>query len=303
MHVVGEALVDVIWRDGSVFVRPGGSPYNVAVALARQGTDVALHAAVGDDDHGRLLQDQARQAGVDVRSVITTALPTAAAHALIGPNGDAQYRFEIDGSAAMAWEAKPADWAWDGAALHIGSIASWLSPLAEQVWATVDRAIAAGTTLITADPNVRPAVIVDVADTRRWIEGLVRRAHLVKASTEDLRWLYPDRSPEKAAADWSRHGPALAVLTDGADEATAYRDGRAVAAQRPEPVTVRDTIGAGDAFMAGLIASALQQGASSPHGIAELAQNPARIVDLLTAAHRVAANTLTRGARSADGRT
>jgi fructokinase len=99
---------------------------------------------------------------------------------------------------------------------------------------------------------VRPALIDNPAEARQRIEKLVTASDVVKASDEDLRWLYPDVAPEEQAARWLNVGPALVAVTMGGAGAFAVcRDGEVrVDARRVEVV---DTVGAGDSFMAGLI--------------------------------------------------
>jgi fructokinase len=105
---------------------------------------------------------------------------------------------------------------------------------------------------ITFDPNVRPALIDDAAAARDRIDRLVERCDVVKVSDEDLRWLDPDRSPKQVARAWLASGPSIVAVTMGDQGAFAMcQAGTARVAAMP--VEVVDTVGAGDAFMAGLI--------------------------------------------------
>jgi fructokinase len=112
---------------------------------------------------------------------------------------------------------------------------------------------ARGGVLISYDPNIRPAAL----GTRRGavdpVEQSVRRAHVVKASREDVEWLYPGLAVDDVAARWSGLGAKVVVVTDGADGASAHRRTGAPLRRPGRPVTVVDTIGAGDAFTAGLL--------------------------------------------------
>jgi fructokinase len=134
--------------------------------------------------------------------------------------------------------------------MHTGSIATLLEPGCSDVAAMIDEHSYGAT--ITFDPNVRPPLIDDPNAARARIESVVARADVVKASEEDLRWLEPGAPPEEVAARWLSLGPSLVAVTLGPRGAFAVcRDG---AVRVPaHPAEVVDTVGAGDAFMAGLI--------------------------------------------------
>ncbi len=105
----------------------------------------------------------------------------------------------------------------------------------------------AGTTLVLLDPNCRPQAITRPLDYAGRIARILRRADVVKASVEDLEYLYPGQDAEAAAAELLSAGPALVMITDGPRPAHGFGAGFQVAAEVP-PVIVADTVGAGDAF-------------------------------------------------------
>ncbi|MEV0643308.1 PfkB family carbohydrate kinase [Streptomyces sp. NPDC050619] len=112
---------------------------------------------------------------------------------------------------------------------------------------------------VSYDPNLRPALLRSAERERKRVEQLVALSDVVKASEEDLAWLHPGENPDRTAARWAQSGPALVVLTRGADGARAWwRHG----CQDIAPMSVRvvDTVGAGDAFMAGLVSRLLHAG-------------------------------------------
>jgi fructokinase len=286
---IGEALIDVVHRtDGRIDETPGGSPANVALTLGRLGDAPRLVATVGQDAHGDQLRAWLAASGVELLAVDAAYTATATAH--LAPDGSAVYEFDID------W-ILPADLAvGDAGIVHTGSIGSLLLPGADVVRRIVETARA--TSLITFDPNIRPALMADRDDTRRRIEALVESADVVKASDEDLAWLYPDRSAQESAAVWRRSGPAVVVVTHGGEGAVAVT-GSGVTRVPGRAVQVIDTVGAGDTFMGALLHGLIHAGYTSARSRVRLraidSDSIGRILDLAATA---AAITVSR--RGAD---
>jgi fructokinase len=245
--VVGEALVDVVRRDGEDVVHPGGSPLNVAVGLQRLGVPTTLHSAFGADSHGVAIAQHLEASDVSVTTSTVGDRPTSVALATLGADGAATYTFSID------WDPAVPDIA-DGSfdAVHTGSIGAALEPGATMVERLLEKL--RPTTTISFDPNVRPQLMGSPDEARPRVERLVALADVVKASDEDLSWLYPDAAVAEIQARWLELGPALVVVTRGAEGADGLvaRGPVHVAAPQTE---IADTIGAGDSFMAGLLRS------------------------------------------------
>ena len=126
--------------------------------------------------------------------------------------------------------------------------------------------------LISYDPNCRPTIISDRALARGWAEKFAALASVVKASDEDLTWLYPDRSLAETAHAWLNLGVELMVITRGEGGPIAYT--RAYPNGIEEPayrVEVADTVGAGDSLMAALIAALLDRDISGAQARSKLA--------------------------------
>jgi fructokinase len=243
--VVGEALIDVVQHAG----RPlgehvGGSPLNVAVGLALLGRPVEFLTWIGDDRRGRRIADYLHDAGVNLAEGSVGASRTATALADLDEKGSATYQFDID------WQVSAANGITPPLVLHTGSIATALQPGCSGVAELIDAR--AATTTITFDPNIRPAFFKDADEARSRVEAIVADSDVVKASDEDMRWLGPASSPEELAARWLALGPAIVAVTFGAEGSYAIcADG---AERIPAyPAEVVDTVGAGDAFMTGLI--------------------------------------------------
>jgi len=243
--VVGEALVDIVERlDGSSAEHPGGSPANVALGLARLGRSVHLLTRIGDDDRGRAIRAHLVASGVHLVEGSITAQRTSTATAHIDALGVATYEFDLD----WRLETRPDLARFRG--LHAGSIAAFLAPGGDAVLDLIRAA--SGRLTVTYDPNVRPRLMGDAGSARDRVERIAAQADLVKVSDEDLAWLTPGEDPLEVARAWQAAGPAVVVVTRGNRGALAASRAGVVEVAAPD-VTVVDTVGAGDAFMSGLI--------------------------------------------------
>lgn len=247
--VIGEALVDVVpdsTNDGQPQDFPGGSPANVAIALARLGRDVRLVTLLGDDDRGAAVRRWLEASDVTVLARPTASGRTSSAAVTLDDTGAASYVFDLDWHLGEVTET--------GDVLHVGSIATVLEPGADAVLEAV-RAHR-GRALVSLDPNARPAITPDRADPVARVDELVTLADVVKVSDEDLHWLHPDDDPVATATHWAGAGPALVVVTRGGDGAVAVRPDGTTLEVPGVPVDVADTVGAGDTF-SGVLLDAL----------------------------------------------
>ncbi|WP_238950641.1 carbohydrate kinase family protein [Mycobacterium sp. IDR2000157661] len=222
----------------------GGSPLNVAVGLARLGRGVDFLTHIGSDARGRRIANHVEQAGARLVKDSTDAARTSTALATLDENGSASYEFDVEWQLTGTPEVTPP------LVVHTGSIATVLEPGCLATAALLDTYHPSAT--VTFDPNVRQALIVDDDTARGRIDRLIERCDVVKASDEDLRWIDPDRSPEEVAQAWLALGPSIVAVTLGQRGAFALCAAGAVRVPAFQ-VEVVDTVGAGDAFMAGLI--------------------------------------------------
>ena len=289
--VLGEALIDLVENgdDDPRLARPGGSPYNVAIGLARLGRHAAFVGRLGRDPLGQLLRRHAERSDVDLALAVGANEPTTVALVEL-TDGVAEYTFGVEGTADFAFtDAELAVVPGRIDALHYGSLTSWTPPGD----AAVERLVAGlrGRVPITYDPNVRPRLQPDPQSARGQIERAVRLADLVKTSEEDLAHLYPGTSIERVAEDWLALGPHVVVVTRGGDGASGHCAGGVVT--RPvRAVEMVDTVGAGDAFMTGLLDGLVTRGSLTVDGLAAL--GTADLGDLLDDAGWVAALTCAR---------
>lgn len=237
--VIGESLVDVFAdATGVTAEQPGGSPFNIAVGLARLDIATELFTVIGDDRRGELLLSVLSAEGIVVHRGAATS-PTAVAAAAVNAAGRASYSFDL------VWDPRFGASRPELEALHFGSLGSVVAPGAAEVAAIVDGY--RGKALISYDPNWRDGVTH--IDAREVVEANAARADLVKLSTDDAAAIYPGADLETVAHTLLNLGPALVIITKGADGASAWTH----ATEKHCPAAaadVVDTVGAGDAFMA-----------------------------------------------------
>lgn len=250
---LGEALIDVVIRPDSSSEHVGGSLLNVAVGLAALGQPSSLCAYWATDAHGRMLTEWTRLAGVELTPGTESAARTPIAYAHVDEHGHAQYEFEL------SWAVpRPPDLTQYGH-LHTGSIAATLEPGGTEVLKLARRMREHGT--VSYDPNIRPSLMRKPTAVLDRIESLVRLADVVKASDEDLQWLYPGTPVEDVMRRWAAAGPSMVVITRGTWGAYALLSGnRDILHLDQLRVEVADSVGAGDSFMAGLLSGLLDAG-------------------------------------------
>ncbi len=297
--VTGEALIDLVaeGREGAYRAVVGGSPANVAVSLARLRQPVRLLGRLADDSFGRRIREHLRSNGVGLDWSVDAAEPTPLAVASLDDDGRATYDFYLTGTAAFQWSTSelPLLLAPPAVALHTGSLALALPPGADVLEGLLARERTRGQVTLSIDLNLRPSICGDRQAERTRVERQVRFAHIVKASEEDLAWLYPDVPIEEVAASWRAAGVSCCLVTLGADGAFLRAPDGSVYRQAGRRVPVVDTVGAGDAFTGAVLAGLSTIGALGEDPVARLtAVGPDQWRAVLDLADTVAAITCTR---------
>ncbi len=242
--VIGEALVDITPLGAEAIEIPGGGPANVALGLGRRGIDVALLTSLGPDARGSAVTRHLERSGVWVLAESFGTTPTSTAHAHILDDGAARYEFSLD------WTPSREKLPVRPRTVHTGSVAAFLAPGDEVVLEHIDRL---APEIVTFDPNIRPALVGQPDRARARFEQFARRSTVVKLSDEDAGFLYPGLDEAGVLAVIGSLGPRLVALTRGARGAVLAAEGM-VADLQGRRVAVADTIGAGDTFMASLVA-------------------------------------------------
>lgn len=298
--VCGEALFDFFLEteDGPAAARyaarAGGSPFNVALGLARLGQQAGLLTGLSSDLLGQRLRRVLEDERVSTDYAIATDRPTTLSLVGLDAEGVPAYQFYKNGSADTGVTEADLPVLGPGIrGLHFGSYSLAAAPVADALAALArshrDR-------FITVDPNIRPNVEPDMEVWRRRLDVLMPLATLVKTSAEDLELFRPGTSADAFAAEQIACGVKLVVVTDGGRPARGWTSAGAVAAAEPPQVAVVDTVGAGDTFQAALI-DALLRDPEGPEGAID-GLDGGGLERLLARAARAAAITCSR--RGAD---
>ncbi len=271
--VCGEALMDVFAAGDTptgmtLDARIGGSPFNVAMGLARMGQPVSLLSAISTGFLGERLMQALVSEGVHTDLVQRTASPTTLSLVGLDAQRVPSYAFYGEGGADRqlrmdALQNLPAHMR----ALHFASYATVVEPIASTLRALIAREHQR--TVISFDPNVRLNVEPRVQTWVDHLQWMLPRTHLLKISDEDLGLLLPDMSLEAFATLALSQGVKLVVVTRGAEGALGWT-ARTHASVGRKPVQVVDTVGAGDTFQAALLTWLQENGSLSVQGLADL---------------------------------
>lgn len=251
--VCGEALIDRIHNgDGTQRAAPGGGPFNTARALARLGVPTAFLGRLSEDVFGRELAGLLVSEGAHLELASIGPEPTTVAIADIDSEGFAEYQFLVQGTSApnLTLDMLPEHFGPDVTALHVGTLGLVLEPMASTLAELVSRE--RDRRLVMLDPNIRVGLVPD-SEYRERLQTAISQSTIVKASEADLAWIYPQLGYELAADQILRDGVSLVVVTLGARGAFGAHRGARIHVDAPQ-VEVVDTIGAGDAFGAALLA-------------------------------------------------
>jgi len=288
--ISGEALVDLIpdrVRENCYDAVLGGSPYNVAIGLGRLGARTAFVSRLSEDANGEALAAALVRDGIDLSFVARDPRPTPLAFVMRGTaQTGSRYSFYLDATAFDGVWPFPQAWPQAAKHLHVGSISAVESRHGERVVESM-RAAAAS---VSFDPNIRPMVTPDRDAVAALVERQVGLASIVKASDEDLAWLYPGREPQSTLAEWAGRGPKFCVVTRGERGAAAFMGQQRFEIPAPA-VDVVDTVGAGDSFMSALLGAMDADGAL---GAAAPAPQAKQLERWLAFAAKASAITCTR---------
>ena len=296
--VCGEALMDVFpgatTPDGlTLEARVGGSPFNVALGLARMAQPVAFMGSISRDPFGERLLAALAEENVDVHAVQRTSAATTLSIVGVAGHGAPAYAFHGAKGADRQLGPRVLHLIPPSlSALHVGSYAMVVEPIAATLRALVDRWHSE--IMVAWDPNVRLSVEPNADCWRSQLAWMLPRTHLLKLSEEDLGVLAPRAAPDAFAEHALAHGVRLVVVTRGASGASAWWSSGHVHVSA-KTVVVADSVGAGDAFQSALLTWLAERARLTPDGVA-FSDSSAALQALEFATHAAALTCTQHGA-------
>jgi fructokinase len=290
----GEALIDMLPRETTLGEKgfapyAGGAVFNTAIALGRLGQPTGFFTGLSDDMMGDVLRETLAKSNVDYSLAAVSSRPTTIAFVKL-VNGQATYAFYDEGTAGrMITEADLPAIGDDCEAVHFGAISLIPEPCGGTYEALMAREHSKR--VISLDPNIRPGFIKDKQKHMDRVRRMAAMSDIIKFSDEDLEWFGMSGDHDTLAAHWLNEGAKLVVLTRGADGATGYTKTFKVTVPS-ERVTVVDTVGAGDTFDAGILASFKMQDLLTKEKIAALTED--QVSGALALGAKAAAVTVSR---------
>lgn len=290
----GEALIDMLPRTttgGEPAFAPyvGGALFNSAIALGRLGAPAGFFSGLSSDLFGAQLREALGASKVSSTYAHTSPRPTTLAFVRL-TDGQATYTFYDENTAGrmLAIEDLPKLGA-EIEAMLFGAVSLISEPAGSAYEEFMRREHESRVMML--DPNIRPNSIPDKARHMRRIREMMAMADIVKLSDEDLNWFDEAGTHEDVVRNWLDRGPKLIVVTHGGEGAVGYSKEHKVTVV-PRKVEVVDTVGAGDTFNAGILASLHEQGLLTKAAIGDLSQDAIR--NALELGAKAAAVTVTR---------
>lgn len=287
----GEALIDMVPIDGGFAPLAGGAIFNTAIALGRLGAPTGFLSGMSTDLFGQQLESVLAESHVDYGLAIRSKRPTTLAFVKL-TNGHAQYTFYDENSAGRMITADDLPTLPKSVeALYFGGISLCAEPAANTYKTLCLRGAADNVVMI--DPNIRQGFISDETTYRARVMSMIAASDIVKVSDEDLDWLVKVEADQMTKlASLRASGPSIALLTRGSEGARALFGDNQTLEVASQKVEVRDTVGAGDTFNAGVLASLRQAGVLTKAALRNVSADAMR--DALSYGAKVAAVTVSR---------
>jgi fructokinase len=262
--VIGEALIDLIenrYQAGSFNAVVGGANANVALALARRGTKHQFLGRISNDRFGKIIRERLESNGVHLEHSIAAEELTTLAVVSLDSKGVPSYAFYVNGTADWGWASAelPTDVDLENmhaTAIQFGCLTMAMQPSSSVIEKWAREHFDQGSVTISHDINMRPALGFDPAEERVRVERLNQISHIIKASDEDIEWLYglaKGADLDDIVHSWIGDTERIVLVTRGADGTSIYRKRSARADVPSRAINVVDTVGAGDTFCANLL--------------------------------------------------
>jgi fructokinase len=294
--VIGEALVDVVHGiNGEIKNIPGGSPANTAVALARLGTKTYMKARTSHDQFGEEIRNYLTNQNVNLDYSLVVDSPSSVINAVIQKDGSAKYEANLKGAADYGWTFEELNQVIDPdiQIVQLGSLTSYVEPGATNVEKWFSQLRQSNKHLLTFDPNIRhPLDGENEVDVRNRAKKLASLSHVVKASDEDLNWIFSNSNPQDSAIKIIESGASLVIVTLGKKGAFAVNKKHEIVEVTANEIAVIDTIGAGDTFAAALITQLLEKSWITENALEKLSSDD--LTEILTNCSAASAITCSR---------
>ena len=294
--VIGEALVDVVHGiNGEIKNIPGGSPANTAVALARLGTKTYMKARTSPDQFGTEIRSYLTSQNVNLDYSLVVDSPSSVINAVIQKDGSAKYEANLKGAADYGWTFEELNQVInpDIQIVQLGSLTSYVEPGATNVEKWFSQLRQSNKYLLTFDPNIRhPLDGENEVDVRNRAKKLASLSHVVKASDEDLNWIFSNNNPQDSAIKIIESGATLVIVTLGKKGAFAINKNLEIVEVSAKGISVIDTIGAGDTFAAALITQLLEHSWVNDNALEKLSKTD--LTEILTNCSMASAITCSR---------
>jgi len=267
--VIGEALIDLIenrYQPGSYNAIVGGANANVSIALARRGTKQQFLARLSTDRFGSIIREKLAANHVGLDHAITTDELSTLVVVAIDSHGVPSYSFYVNGTADWGWtpEELPTDVDLENMhvkAIQFGCLTMAMEPGNKVIEAWALEHYKQNSVTISHDINMRPALGFEPSKERARVERVNNFSHVIKASDEDIEWLYQldskaadfNSSIDEIVNAWIGNTERVVFVTRGSEGVTIYRNGGVKFSVPSRKINVVDTVGAGDTFCANLL--------------------------------------------------
>jgi fructokinase len=254
---LGEAVIDFKETGHLAFQGyEGGSPLNVTIAASRLGGEVGFAGQISSDLFGKAIRDYLQKNKVDTSFLLEHPAPSTLAF-VAEIDGQAHFTFISNGAANTLYNPQPRPTFPDSLRfLQFGSISLLVEPTSSSIVDIVKNHRNRATVVL--DPNVRPNLTPDKAAYMKSLESWIKLTHILKVSSQDLDWLYPNEPYENAAKNYLELGVPFVLITDGEKGVTLYRNRQNPLKVAAPKVSVVDTVGAGDTFTGSLMVALLE---------------------------------------------
>lgn len=267
--VIGEALIDLIenrYQPGSYNAIVGGANANVSIALARRGTRQQFLARLSNDRFGKIIREKLEANHVGLEHAINTDELSTLVVVSIDSHGVPSYSFYVNGTADWGWTPQelPTDVDLENlhaTAIQFGCLTMAMEPGNHVIEAWAKAHFDQRSVTISHDINMRPALGFEASKERARVERVNGFSHIIKASDEDIQWLYElDQNSadfqtriDEIVAAWIGDSGRLVFVTRGSEGVSIYRAGGTRIDVPSRRINVVDTVGAGDTFCANLL--------------------------------------------------